>query len=327
MVAINDESLRATGNLQNQIAKVGTSVPRVTSLVDSRQLEYYCRFPASQTMRQVLETLGSNVVLDEPHTSGDFKYADLRNRHTGKPFSLKLQLTEVKWHLAEERMNGAWPFGVQIACGVFEFVSGREFSKDTNRFLDLLGLKRDGNNYHYGRNIGRFNNALDFFEGLLVPHFKPDKKKRKVLDSYEPFLRQTGIPATAHSGINYRVGVDTAKGYGWLDKRWFQIDANRHRYAVLLYPYLAHQWQIGWNQHRGTFKRNLPAILRDVGISYSRKHFARTVDTLKKDVAFLRRNGLVGQYQFSTKDGRVLLSVEAPEKHPVRTLRRGGETA
>ena len=321
-----NENSSATGSLQKPIVEAGASVVIIPSLVDCSQLALHCRFPVTQTMRQVLEVLGSNVVVGETHTGGNLVDASLMNRPTGKHITLKLQVPKDSWPRLESHLRGAWPFGVQVACCIFEFVSGKEFGKDANRLLDLLGLKRDAKGYHYGGNVGRLNDALDLFECLLVPHYKQDRKKGKVLDSYEPFLRQTVIPATAHSGVNYRVGVDTTRGYGWLYKRWFQIDANRHPYAVLLYPYLSRQWQIGWHQHEGTFKRNVPAVLRDVGIPYDRKHFGRTVDTLKKEVNYLRRNEFVYHYGFPTKDGRLFLSVEAPEKHPVRTLRKGRES-
>ena len=327
---LKDQGPHATGSPVNRIPEVETSAASIPLLADVSKLDNYYQIPATPTTRLVRELLGANVEITEVHTTGGRVHVSLRNRHNGKEFVPYLAIATDKWSTCERLLTGAYPFGVKVACGILSNASGREFRLNKDGFLDVLGFKRDEINRdqcHRSSNYNRLNDTLGLLESLCLPVYKYDKKKKvKVLSGHEPFLLQTEIPATKHfSGLNYRIGGDVTGRYGWIDKRWLTEDANRHPYVVLLYPFLGWQWELGWHQHRGTFKRNVPAVLRDIGAGYDKGNYARTVHRLEDELGYMETKGYIGSLAFHRQEDRLLVSIEAPEDHPTKTLRQGRE--
>ena len=270
--------------------------------------------------------------MGDVHTAGDTVHVPLKYRHNGVQFPLHLKVPAGQWPEYARLLNGAYPLGVKVVCGIFAFTSGKEFSVAKGALLNVLGLSLKRSGSHRTEDYKRVNRIFGFCECLYLPTYEErDKKRGKILSGHEQFLLRTSIPVTNHySSLDYRIGGELSDRYGWLDKRWLTEDANRHPYAVLLYPFLVWQWERGWYEHRGAFKWNVPAILRGIGApgDFSNpKNRRRRTEAFARGLDYLHKQGYTGRVEFSAGNGKTYVSVEAPDGHPVRTLRRRSESA
>ena len=311
---------------------------RVMSVATLQRIESeYIRFPINATTRLVQEILGGNVVVLELTSKDNMIRAELKNRITEKHLPAHIVVPIDWWNnprsakkndtdVMQRRLNSSYLLTIKVSCGIFAFASGREIELDIGGLMDVLGYRRDSRGWHQTSNYRRVNDALTLLEGLYVPIYKRGKKGKRILDSHEPFLQRTSVPATHLTKTHYRIGGDIGKRYGWIGRKWLAEYAYKHPLAVMLYPYLVWQWEMGWNQHQGTFKRNVPAVLRDIGVRWDQKHFTRTVKTLERELEHMQKQGYVQRFSFkNASNGRRLLVVEAPKEHPSRTLRGGFE--
>ena len=204
-------------------------------------------------------------------------------------------------NIPEERMRelergfkGALtPYGLKCLYLVIEECSKNNrkpyFVLDTNRCLDLLGHTRNKKAVHHPKNR---KNLLREINDLTQINFNTERteskkgkpKKDRVIRFNAPLLSITGqfeewevdSGRPAEEGVKIKDNLqiflhpqiydDIGNYYTLTPRSFLAIDARSRPYAILLYPYIANQWRIGWHQYQGTIKQPMHQILDGAGL-------------------------------------------------------------
>jgi len=167
------------------------------------------------------------------------------------------------------------------------------FILDTNYCLDRLGYKRNKKGVHQTRSKDRL---LREFEALTKIKFnverrqpkRGDKGKQRAFRITGPVLSisdytleewdvGTNKPIEEGTHITDKVPIfihpdiyaDIEGWYTLIPDDYLTIDTGRRPHAIQLYPHIANQWRIGWNDYKGVITQTLKRILEDTGLIHS----------------------------------------------------------
>jgi hypothetical protein len=222
------------------------------------------------------------------------------------------------------------------------------FILDINKSLDLLGYKKKVDGGHHLNNRRRLLQAL---YGLTHINFNIERREPKygnkdaVFKVKNPLLSITGafeewevdrcrptekgrqlengIQIFIHPAIyKYIDGL-----YTFLPSGFLTIDTGKKPYAILLYPYIANQFRIGFHQYGGVIKQPLRQILDGAGLLNGlpkRKNQQKDyIERIKKDLKWLRdqKDFWIRSIQFEQSNGSPLdqtVIITMAEDHPIK---------
>lgn len=290
--------------------------------------------------------------INDPKTTVSLQYSLFEN-----PDDTQLQSYE-------RTLQGALgPYGLKVFYSLLAQCDDNKrqpfFYLDINKTLDRMGHKRDIKGQHQTNNRERL---LDNIEKLAKVNWhiesrEPDPKNRKkeiVRKISGPLINITAKAET------YKVDKDTIdtgktkpvsegcsitiheKIYELMDSQYSKfpnafltLDARLESYQIQLYPFINHQWRIGWNSYGGVIKRSLEGIIKKSGIPLHSRPDNR-LDQVKKIISELEKmknnKGLwIGDIKFNSParplTGRVrevdrllsqIVTITASKDHPLR---------
>jgi hypothetical protein len=260
--------------------------------------DYY--FPAPTGASLVAPVFAMGLQKDvKPIDSQDgyetvFTYLSIEKPQSKTQIQLKLINTpeERLYEFQRAFRNNLTPYGLKSLYLVIEECGHNKrnpwFVLDSNRCLDLLGHTRTNKGVHQTKNRKRLLSEL---EALTKINFNIErrqpgraKNKDKVIKFKAPLLSITGqfeewevesgkpteegtqIKDNIQIFLHPQIYADIGDWYTYIPHDFLKIDARSNPHAILLYPYIANQWRIGWSQYRGSIKQSIRRLLEGSGL-------------------------------------------------------------
>ena len=225
------------------------------------------------------------------------------------------------------------------------------FILDTNHCLDLLGYERNKKNVHYPRNKNRLLKELS---ALTQISFNVERRAPKygksgkdtVIKFSAPLLSITGrfeewevdsdkpietgiqIEDNIQIFLHPQIYKDIGMWYTFIPYEYLTIDTGRNQHAILLYPYIANQWRIGWHKYHGVIKQPMHQILDGSGLLDRMPRRANQqrdfIEKIKETLRWLK-----GQREYWIKSVRIesknrpwrdhMITITMADDHPLKT--------
>ena len=150
------------------------------------------------------------------------------------------------------------------------------------------------------------------FEEWEVDRGEPTEKGTLIKDNIQIFL---------HPAIYKDIG----HWYTYIPHTFLAIDTRSKPHALMLYPYIANQWRVGWSQYQGTIRQPFRQILDGTGLKLPKRANQQRdfIDKMKESLQWLKSEPSfwIKSVSFETKNKALLdqiVTVTMADDHPLK---------